>query len=149
MIFVLNNICIDSVHSEWSNIHCVQLIVYLEYIINIVLIPVLKYWWRGANNTAVVIKGDIITLCFASSVVMDKMQHYGISNALAMEIPQSCTGPCNGKEFQSVKELWNLFCGDSGDNTKIWSPFIGTEDTTCSLASRDSMQIDFWWFLHF
>ena len=59
---------------------------------------------------------------FTSPVAIDRMQSCEISKALAMKIPQSCTGPCNGKVFQSVKGLWNLFCGVSGDNTKTMVP---------------------------
>ena len=101
----------------WSHIHCVQFIVYLDHII-IVLVPFLKYWWQSSKSTTVpqmVRKADITTLCpcITSPMVINIEQHYQISNALAMEIPQSCTGSCNEWEFMCE----SLFCG-TGDNKK-------------------------------
>ena len=89
LIFVLNNRDLYQ-FCPWSHI---QLIVYLDNIISIALIPVLKYWWRRANNTAasqVVIKGVLLHFSITSSVIRDKVHHCEIPNALAMKIQQSC-----------------------------------------------------------
>ena len=88
----------------WCHIQCLLFIIYLDHIIIIVLVPALKYWWRSSNSTTasqVVMKGDIITPCpsITSNMVIDKVHHYQISNASAMEIPQSCTWSCNEKGF--------------------------------------------------
>ena len=73
MIFVLSNICIDSVHSEWFNIHCVQLIVFVEYIINIVLIPA----WNIDDDVQITLlwlsRYISLQYGFTSPVVIDKM----------------------------------------------------------------------------
>ena len=111
----------------WSHI---QLIVYLDNIISIALIPVLKYWWRRANNTAasqVVIKGVLLHFSITSSVIRDKVHHCEIPNALAMKMQQSC----KEKKFLRVKDLWNLFCGGVGGNKKPYgAPCFGAGDTT-------------------
>ena len=126
LIFVLNNRDLYQ-FCPWSHI---QLIVYLDDIISSALIPVLKYWWRRANNTAasqVVIKGVLLHFSITSSVIRDKVHHCEIPNALAMKIQQSC----NEKRFLRVKDLWNIFCGGAGVNKKPYGiPCFRAGDTT-------------------
>ena len=113
MIFELKNICVDSVHDL------------IPRIISMVPIPVPKYWWLSANNTAVpqvVIKGDITTLWY-----IDKVQYCKISNALAMEISKC-------KRF--IKSLPWWYCRKKLGYSLHWHSF----------ASCDLMQIYFWLF---
>ena len=110
----------------WSQIHCVQLIVYLGHI-SIVLIPFnidddgqitlqyLKWLSREISLHCVI----------TSPVVTEKLQHCEISNALAMNMPQFFTRSCNEKGFLIVRDLWNLCCGGTGGNKKkkkLWYP---------------------------
>ena len=117
LIFVSNNRDLYQ-FCPWSHI---QLIVYVDNIISIALIPVLKYWWRRANNTAapqVVMKGVLLHFSITSSVIRDKVHHCEIPNALAMKIQQSC----HEKRFLRIKDLWNLNCGGAGGNKKPMIP---------------------------
>ena len=143
LISVLNNRDLYQL-CPWSHI---QLIVYLDNIISIALIPVLKYWWRRANNTAasqVVIKGVLLHFSNTSSVIRNNVHHYEIPNALAMKIQQSC----NEKRFLRVKYLWNLFCGGAGGNSKsLWYPLLWRWRYH-SLTSCYSMQLGFYMVLH-
>ena len=122
LIFVLNNRGLYQ-FCPWSHI---QLIAYLDNIISIALIPVLKYWWRRANNTAtsqVVIKGVLLHFSITSSVIRDKVHHCEIPNAIAMKIQQSS----NEKRFLRVKDLWNLFSAGSNKKNPMVPPALALE----------------------
>ena len=55
----------------WSHINCVQFIVYLDHII-IVLVPLLKYWWRSSKSTTLsqIVRRQISLLCTHVSLVL-------------------------------------------------------------------------------
>ena len=110
LISVLNNRDLYQL-CPWSHI---QLIVYLDNIISIALIPVLKYWWRRANNTAasqVVIKGVLLHFSNTSSVIRNNVHHYEIPQCISNED----TTVMQWKEVSKGKYIWgptpsNLIC---------------------------------------
>ena len=66
LLVLQNSFHIEQYIYRFCPLSRIQTDVFIQlYIISIALTPVLKYWWRSANNTAVcqvVIKGDINTL---------------------------------------------------------------------------------------
>ena len=81
------------------------------------------YWSLFANiDDELRINLNKVSLHYSTTcpVVIDKVQHSEISNALAMETPQSRTRPCNEKGFQGVNGLWAVVVLEIIQNALIY-----------------------------